>query len=198
MAATRAGTAGVDALNDAADAMATPLQPDMPGWGLRLGSRVVWLKNDYGKGPLLRPDGTASLNSDGSPRYRGFMNGATGVVRRLGTAQVLVEFDDGAADWGRAHELKGMGLGWAISVHKAQGSAFRRIIVPVVRTRLLERSWLYTAVTRAELTCVLVGDEGLLSEIIAAPPAAGRRSVTLSFPRLRDGHVDQDDMTAMP
>ena len=33
---------------------------------------------------------------------------------------------------------------WAISVHKAQGSAFKRVIIPVVRSKLLDRTMLYT------------------------------------------------------
>lgn len=57
-----------------------------------------------------------------------------------------------------------------MTVHKSQGSGFERVIVPVLPSRLLDRQLLYTAVTRAARTAVLVGDEGLLAKAIAAAP----------------------------
>ena len=39
---------------------------------------------------------------------------------------------------------------YAITIHKAQGSQFPRIIVPVRHSRLLDRTLLYTAITRAQ------------------------------------------------
>ena len=48
---------------------------------------------------------------------------------------------------------------YSITMHKAQGSQFARIIVPIKRTRLLDQSLIYTAVTRGVEQVVLVGDE---------------------------------------
>ena len=62
--------------------------------------------------------------------------------------------------------------GTAISVHKSQGSAFRKVIVPVARSRLLDRTLIYTAVTRAVDTCVLVGDPALVRAAVQAEPRA--------------------------
>lgn len=105
------------------------------------------------------------------------MNGAIGVVRGLGQGSAFVKFDDGASDMILPRDLEKMRRGWAVSVHKAQGSSFRHVVVPVTRSRLLDRSWIYTAVTRAERSCVLVGDEALLRDVVRAEPFALRRDV---------------------
>ena len=73
-------------------------------------------------------------------------------------------------------------LAYAISVHKAQGCE-----VPVVvgvchrsHSRMLTRPLLYTAVTRARSSCVLVGDraalEGRSAATTAGPPLGPRRA----------------------
>nr|NLR88273.1 ATP-binding domain-containing protein [Rhizobium sp. P28RR-XV] len=70
-----------------------------------------------------------------------------------------------------------------MSVHKAQGSAFRRVIIPVVRSKLLDRTMLYTAITRGIETVVLVGDIDLINEIITASPQSLERSHALNLER---------------
>ena len=55
---------------------------------------------------------------------------------------------------GVVHELAGVNLldltlAYAITVHKAQGASFRRVVIPIQRTRLLDRSLVYMAITRA-------------------------------------------------
>jgi exodeoxyribonuclease V alpha subunit len=50
-------------------------------------------------------------------------------------------------------------LGYAITVHKAQGSPWPRITIPVMKSRVLDRTLLYTAITRAQREVILVGDE---------------------------------------
>ena len=143
------------------------------------------MKNDYAKSPVLDEAGRPVLDDEGQPVTDGFMNGAIGVVRRLGQGSAFVEFDDGAADRILPRDLEKMRRGWAVSVHKAQGSSFRHVVVPVARSRLLDRSWIYTAVTRAERSCVLVGDEAALREVVLAEPFASRRDVGF-FPDFAD------------
>ncbi|CDZ49802.1 Hypothetical protein NGAL_HAMBI2427_33460 [Neorhizobium galegae bv. orientalis] len=67
------------------------------------------------------------------------------------------------------------------SVHKAQGSAFKRVIIPVVRSKLLDRTMLYTAITRGVETVVIVGDIDLINEMVATAPASLERSTALRF-----------------
>lgn len=68
---------------------------------------------------------------------------------------------------------------YAITVHKAQGSQFQRIIVPVRRSRILDRTFVYTAVTRAQVQVILVGDSLAIKAAINAPPKAFSRKVGL-------------------
>lgn len=49
-------------------------------------------------------------------------------------------------------------LTYSITVHKAQGSQWDVIIVPVYKTINLDRSKLYTAITRARKKVILLGD----------------------------------------
>lgn len=68
---------------------------------------------------------------------------------------------------------------YAISVHKAQGSQFRRVIVPVRRSRILDRTFVYTAATRAQVQVIFVGDVDAVREAVALPPKAFSRRVGL-------------------
>jgi exodeoxyribonuclease V alpha subunit len=64
--------------------------------------------------------------------------------------------------------LDELGLGYAISVHKSQGSQYPAVIVPVHPSHylMLRRNLLYTAITRAERVCVLVGTKAALQQAV--------------------------------
>ncbi|TXH34857.1 MAG: hypothetical protein E6Q92_12625 [Burkholderiaceae bacterium] len=68
---------------------------------------------------------------------------------------------------------------YAITVHKAQGSQFKRVIVPIRPSRLLDQTLIYTAVTRGIDQVVLVGDEQAALEAIKAPASSARRHIAL-------------------
>ncbi|MBL9179079.1 MAG: ATP-dependent RecD-like DNA helicase [Verrucomicrobiaceae bacterium] len=72
-------------------------------------------------------------------------------------ADRLVEYEPG--------ELDELQPAYALTIHKSQGSEFPCVIIPVSTQHymLLERSLIYTAITRAKKLCVLVGDERALS-----------------------------------
>ena len=107
------------------------------------------------------------------------MNGALGTVVAMEGNGARVEFDDGTADRIAVRDLENLGRGWAISVHKAQGSAFRRVIVPVTGSRLVDRSLFYTALTRGVETVVFVGEEAELRRIVREEPRVSVRPDTL-------------------
>ncbi|SKA86791.1 exodeoxyribonuclease V alpha subunit [Prosthecobacter debontii] len=73
----------------------------------------------------------------------------------------LVEYEPG--------ELDELQLAYALTIHKSQGSEFPCVIIPVSTQHyvLLERSLIYTAVTRAKKLVVLVGDPRALSLAIS-------------------------------
>jgi exodeoxyribonuclease V alpha subunit len=59
-------------------------------------------------------------------------------------------------------ELGRINLAYALTCHKLQGSQAPRVVVALEPSSLLEPSWLYTAVTRAERQAVLVGPSEVL------------------------------------
>jgi exodeoxyribonuclease V alpha subunit len=73
-------------------------------------------------------------------------------------------------------------LAYAATVHKAQGSQARAIVVPIYRGHhiMLTRNLVYTAVTRAQDVCVVVGERAALQV------AVRRADARLRYTRLRE------------
>ena len=87
---------------------------------------------------------------------------------------------------GAEHELleedfQHVDLAYAITVHKAQGSQFKRVIVPVTRSRLLDRTLIYTALTRGIEQVVFIGDRNAFDRAIIATPQSQERQVGFSL-----------------
>lgn len=127
---------------------------------------------------------------------RGLQNGSLGRVvqvddepRRLtdedgedaGLALAWVDWDDGVRRPIVEEMLDDLELGYAITVHKAQGSQWPRVIVPLSGHRLLDRTLVYTAVTRAQSQVLLVGDVEAARAAVLAAPRAAMRSIALDL-----------------
>jgi exodeoxyribonuclease V alpha subunit len=97
-----------------------------------------------------------------------------------GLALAWVRWDDGELRPVTAEVLDALELGYAVTVHKAQGSQFPRVIVPVYWARNLDRTMLYTAITRAKRQAIMVGDIDVARRAVQAPPHASHRQVALS------------------
>jgi exodeoxyribonuclease V alpha subunit len=176
------GPAGSKELNRAIETEYMARQENVEDWGLSVGSKIMWLKNDYSKAPRLDAEGKTVVDKvTGSPICTGFMNGSLGLVTKPHSKGAWARFDDGAEDLITTADLEKLTHGWAISVHKAQGSAFRRIVIPVVRSKLLDRTMLYTAITRGIETVVLVGNSDTINEIIATAPASLQRTTAMNL-----------------
>jgi exodeoxyribonuclease V alpha subunit len=68
-----------------------------------------------------------------------------------------------------------MDLAYAITCHKSQGSQFGKVIIPVASSRIMDRTLLYTAITRAQDQVVLVGDRQAFEKAIVSPPNPDKR-----------------------
>jgi len=165
---TRLGPSGARALAEEVERRWMAGQAPVRNWGLGVGSKILWTKNDY-----ARPTG----HGDGEEAVAALMNGTLGVVRAATERGAMVAWDDGQDLEIFEDDLKKVARGWSISIHKAQGSAWRRAVIPIAKSRLLDRGLLYTAVTRARRTAVLVGEEDLMRAAVQAPPSALRRCV---------------------
>ena len=72
--------------------------------------------------------------------------------------EVRVIYDSGIVPYDFS-ELDEISLSYAISVHKAQGSEYKAVIIPLLPQHyfLLQRNLLYTAVTRGKSLVILIG-----------------------------------------
>ncbi len=137
------------------------------GTGFRVGSPVICLINDWEKN---LQNGSLGVIVSVEPPNRDAAPG-----RRLG----VIRWDDGQERDLTPDLMPHLELAYAITIHKAQGSQFPRIIVPVRHSRLLDRTLLYTAITRAQRQVILVGDVAAAKAAVEAPPHASLRLVAL-------------------
>lgn len=64
----------------------------------------------------------------------------------------------------------GIMMGYGLTIHSFQGSAAECVVIAITKSNLLERSLLYTALTRAKKTVVFVGDQLAFNVAIKANP----------------------------
>jgi exodeoxyribonuclease V alpha subunit len=100
---------------------------------------------------------------------RGLFNGDLGIVvhgEEGGDAGLFVAFRR-RGDWAAfpLESLAEMAPAFAVTVHKAQGSEHEQVVavLPEVDMPLLTREWLYTALTRARRSVLIVGTPALLT-----------------------------------
>ena len=122
----------------------------------------------------------------------GIQNGSLGRIVELAESPDTEPADDGSAllgwikwDDGETrplHEnlLDDLTLGYALTVHKSQGSQWRRVVICLQRaSRIVDRSLIYTALTRAQSEIVLFGNRDQLAQSIAQQKSADRRKIGL-------------------
>lgn len=82
-------------------------------------------------------------------------------------------------------ELDELSLAYATSIHKAQGSEFPAVVIPVALQHymLLERNLLYTGVTRGKKLVVLIGQKKALA--MAVKDQRSRKRITKLSERLQ-------------
>mgnify|MGYP002617671060 CR=1 FL=1 len=142
-------------------------------WIFRAGDRVMQVKNNYDI--LWREEG-------GTASGMGMFNGDIGVIRTVDKEVVLVDFDGKLVEY-TPDMLGELEPAFAVTVHKAQGSEYRAVILSAFSGSqlLLTRSVLYTAITRARELFIIVGNE----EVIAAMTRNDRQQRRYSGLKLR-------------
>lgn len=112
----------------------------------RVGDKVLQLVND--------PDNNV---------YNGDIGYISAIINSKKSAskrnEIWVDFDGNVVTY-TPDKYINIRHGYAISVHKAQGSEFPMVIMPIVNSfnRMLYNKLIYTAVTRAKKVLMLVGD----------------------------------------
>ena len=109
------------------------------GYTYRQGDRVMQLCNNYAKEVF---------------------NGDLGYIREVDTEErtLKVDFDGKKVEYD-VTELDELTLAYATTIHKAQGSEYPIVVMPVLMTHfvMLQRNLIYTGITRAKKICVLIG-----------------------------------------
>jgi len=114
----------------------------------------------------------------------GLQNGSIGrIVSMKGhreDALGYIEWDDGQLREFNAAFLDSLELAYALTVHKSQGSQWRRVIVCLpAGSRMVDRSLVYTAITRAQSQVILLGSTREIAVMVRREKAADRRRVGL-------------------
>ncbi len=125
------------------------------GWTYGPGDKVMQVTNDY---------------------ERDVFNGDLGIVTGLDMEEgaLTVSFEGREVEYGFG-ELDELALAYATTIHKAQGSEYPAVVIPLMTQHyaMLARNLLYTGVTRGKRLVVLVGQRKALA--MAVRNAGGRR-----------------------
>ena len=138
------GSLGTRALNIDLQEALNPHRPDQAsverfGWHFRGGDKVIQTENNYDKEVF---------------------NGDIGHITTVDPTEQVVEilFDDRPVsyDYGELDEIS---LAYAITIHKAQGSEFPAVVIPIATQQfvMLQRNLIYTGITRGRKLVVTVG-----------------------------------------
>jgi exodeoxyribonuclease V alpha subunit len=144
------GLLGTIALNRELQQLVNPsgIALERGGSTLRVGDKVMQLRNNYDKGVFNGDLGRiASIDRD--------------------DGKIRVEFDDRTVEY-ESDQWDEISLAYATSIHKSQGSEYPVVILPLHTSHymMLYRSILYTAVTRGKKLVIVVGSRKALAMAI--------------------------------
>mgnify|MGYP003246617027 FL=1 len=168
LAPMKSGLAGVANLNRTLQAKLNPFERskseiNVGGVVFRTGDKVMQTVNDYNMEWEIN-------DSEGVRSGKGVFNGDIGYITRIDRTENLAEilFDDGRRAVYTSADMPDLTLAYAVTVHKSQGSEFDALVVAVTNgpPTILNRNLLYTAVTRAKKTVVLVCSKRMLGMMV--------------------------------
>lgn len=149
---TYKGDLGIDEINHQIQKNFNPNYNDIHH--LKLGNKVYYKK-----------DRVIQLRND---HDRNVMNGDIGIVEDViyddqNKKQLLINFDNGNLLYGEK-DLEDINLAYVVSIHKSQGSEYKIVFLPLVRSYefMLKKELVYTAITRAKNYLFILGDPNLL------------------------------------
>ena len=112
-------------------------------------------------------------------------NGDIGIIDRIITSpkkEIHIDFDGNIVKYTPTN-FNCFRLAYAISIHKAQGSEFDIVIMPIVRNygKMLYRKLMYTGITRSKKQLYLIGDLKALDIAVANTQTDIRRTTIKDF-----------------
>jgi exodeoxyribonuclease V alpha subunit len=160
------GELGARNLNQTLQQLLNPRGDEVERFGsvYRTGDKVMQTENDYDK-DVYNGDIGRIVNIDSEK------------------SELVVDFDDRKVTYD-FRELDELVLSYAITIHKSQGSEYPCVIIPMHTQHfvLLQRSLIYTALTRAKKLVIILGTKKALS--LAVTRAESRERTTTLAERL--------------
>ena len=134
------GTVGIDHFNEIFQALYAPKGGHVAWMGMYLGDKVIQMRNNYEKN---------------------IFNGDLGFIQEVHSSDrgLTVDFGGECVELG-PEEIGDLTLAYAISIHKAQGSEFPIVVMPIMFQHfvMLQRNLLYTGISRGRYKVFVVGD----------------------------------------
>lgn len=170
------GDLGVRGLNDRLQSVMNPDGREVArsfGSSLRIGDKIIQTRNNYKKNVFNGELGTITGAREEGGFLCDFGNGRT------------VEYDE--------EDAPQLSLAYAMTIHKSQGSEVDNVILAIssANSYMLDRSLLYTGVTRARKFCAVVGDEAALRRAVGRSEATVRNTSLIE--RLQNPGYREDD-----
>ncbi|WP_125712690.1 SF1B family DNA helicase RecD2 [Companilactobacillus kedongensis] len=164
------GVAGIDNLNSTIQDVVNPMAEKrkevlMGNIHYRINDKVVYL-----------------VNTPEDNVFNGEIGKIIGIILSKESAdhvdQLVIDFDGNEVTLDRK-DWTNIALAYCTSIHKAQGSEFEMVILPLVNeeSRMLRRNLLYTAITRSKRLLIMVGNRSAFERSITDESA--ERNTTL-------------------
>ncbi len=175
----RRGTLGSENLNKRLQALLNPnAEQAVRGWqAFRVGDKVMQVRNNYD--------------------YDVF-NGDIGRIIGINAVdkKVRIQFPDKVVDYDMA-DLNELVLAYATTIHKAQGSEYPAVVIPLHTQHylMLQRNLLYTGITRAKERVVLVGTKRAIGICIRNNQVMERN--TYLAERLQAGQIKSEPLMSI-
>lgn len=123
-------------------------------------------KNETYDADIIYREGDKILQLENMPDDNVF-NGDIGFIEKINGTEITVDFDGNKVKY-KPKDYKAIKHGYAISVHKAQGSEFEIVIMPIIKDYrlMLYRKLVYTGITRAKRSLILLGDPASFAKAV--------------------------------
>lgn len=165
-----------------------PYGAKIPGSAMLVGDRVMIRKN-------------MTIDKDG-PNEEIVVNGDTGKIlsftldNKRALESITVKLDDGRTIALPSEATGELGLAYAMTVHAAQGSEYKEVIAVITKGApgFINRSTLYTALSRTKNNLKIWADNADLRTIAATPPPPRNSLLSMRTQAILDGQCEGSDM----
>ncbi len=141
-------------------------------------------KKEFVVGDVIFREGDKVIELTNMPEEN-IYNGDIGIISQIVTQpakKITIDFDGNEVTFTAANFNK-FRLAYAISIHKAQGSEFDVVVMPIVQgyRKMLYRKLVYTGITRSKKMLYLIGDKNALRQAVNNTSSDIRRTTIKDF-----------------